>query len=202
MKTELGRLIFKALTKWTPVPNDNPLEGFKHMAIIGMGFASNDRNDPKRTPGASNDDIARIIAYLWFEAQRLGVNVYVLVQREVAESLRLNYPPVRISKSLEEVGDEAHISSDAIMGQAWDFASRIGITDSIVVAHKRHALRCGWNAEMWGFTVRFPHRFPLSYTWHDRPSQTQWHTWNAPIYFFWEALSRAKLVLLDWRKYR
>jgi hypothetical protein len=166
-----------------------------------MGFASNDRKNVNRIPGKSNDEIATIISSLFHEARRLNVNVYVLVQREVGESLRHNYPDVTISKNLEEVGSEAHISSDDILGQAWQFASQANITDAIVVAHKRHALRSSWNAEMCGFRTRFPNKFARSYTWNDRPSQTQWHTWNAPIYFLWELLSRAKLTLIDWRKH-
>lgn len=200
MKTSLIRLICKAMTEFTPIPNLKPLQGLNRVAIMGVSFASNNRKNTHRKPGKSNDEIATIVSEIWLEAQDLGVETLVIIQREVAESLRKNYPTVPITKILEEVGDEVHISSEDILGQAWETASRAGIVDAILVAHKRHALRCAWNAEMWGFRVRFPGRFAFSYTWKDRPSQTQWHTWNAPIYFLWELLSRAKLVAVDfWR---
>jgi hypothetical protein len=136
------------MTEFTPIPNPKPLQGLKRVAIIGMGFASNNRKDTQRKPGKSNDEIATIVSEIWLEAQDLGIEKLVLIQREVGESLRKNYPTVPITKILEEVGDEVHVSSEDILGQAWETASRAGIVDAIVVAHKKHALRCAWNAEM------------------------------------------------------
>lgn len=192
----LQHLVKDSMFTFSPEANKAPFAGLKEALVIGMGFASNDPSDPNRSPGKSNDEIADIIAEL-SELAGSETKLHVLAQREVAEALRVRHPHIPVEHVLKEVGSESHISSNDILGQAWDHASRIQVKDAIVVAHRMHVLRAAWNAELWGFDVRFPHRFAFSFTWKDRPSQTQWHTWNPVVFFFWDLLSRAKLIFFN-----
>lgn len=193
MSISKGRLFSNCLTRFKPTCAYTPLENLTSVALIGMGFSANSLDDPNRRPGKSNEEIADIIAELWDDASRRGVRAIVLPQREVAEALMLHHPKVPIEFVLKEVGSEKHISSHAILKQAWSFASQRNVTDAIICAHHRHALRAAWNAEMYGFTVHDPHRYAMSYA----PESTQLHTKNALLFFAWECLSRTKLVLVD-----
>jgi predicted XRE-type DNA-binding protein len=189
-------VLWKSLTTFRPLTNTDPLDECKPnatVAVIGMGFSANNMDDPDRLPGKSNEQIATIMAELWHYAQLRHVNLVVLTQREVAEALEIKHSEVSIDLILTEIGSEKHISSHDILGQAWKYCSRHYVTEAIVVAHRMHALRAKWNAEMWGFKVHPPHRYASAFA----PESTQWHTHNALAFFFWEMLSRAKLVLLD-----
>lgn len=193
MSISKTRLFSNCLTRFKPQHSAAPLLGLKSVALIGMGFSANNIKDPGRAPGTSNEEIAAIIAELWDIALKQGIQTLVLPQREVAEALEIGYPNIPIACILKEVGEEKHISSHDILRQAWNFASVRNVTDAIVCAHYRHALRATWNAEMYGFKVRYPHRYAMTYA----RESTQLHTKNAPLFFVWELLSRAKLVLVD-----
>lgn len=193
MKPSKGQLIVRCLTRFNPPNSRTPLEGLTKVALIGMGFSANNPGDPNRHAGKSNEEIADIMAELWEDASHRGIETLVLPQREVAEALDTHHRHVPIDLVLREVGDEKHISSHDILKQAWSFATKEGVRDAVICAHQRHALRASWNAEMYGFTVHEPHRYATAYA----PESTQLHTKNAPLFFIWELVSRAKLALVD-----
>lgn len=184
-------LALKCATRFRPITNAMPHTD--REVIIGMGFSANDRNDPRRKPGKSNEEIAEIIYELWNASRACGLESHVLPQREVAEALESRHASVTIAQVLQEVGGESHISSHKILRQAWRYALEKNIHHAIVVAHQAHAWRARLNAELWGFETSFPHRFASSYP----PESTQWWTKSLGRFLIWDMLARVKLVLLD-----
>jgi hypothetical protein len=194
------QLLLKAPTHFSPPTNGDPLTGRQEVLFIGMGFASNNKDNPRRIPGQSNEEIAARMLMARRLALRLNVRVHLLAQREVAEAIEKQNPACPIDKVLQEEGGESHIDSTAILGQAWEYAKEHEVCDAVLFTHYRHAFRCLWTAELWGFNAELWPQYAHSYTWQDRPSQTQPHTWCAPIFFVWDILGRGKLVAIDYPK--
>jgi len=85
-----GKLFLKSITNFTPPESYIPLLGSPAI-LIGLSFSANNKNDPSRTPGKSNREIALHLNHSWETLRSRGKKTLVIAQREIAEALR-EYP--------------------------------------------------------------------------------------------------------------
>jgi hypothetical protein len=185
------RLALKCLMHWTP-PLGRPISDLcdkREVLLIGMGFSANDPRDQCRCPGSSNEAIADAIIRILTVAKTRDIKVHVLAQREVAEALYVR--GAAVDHVLKGIQGEWHVDSVEILGQAWVYGCKHEITDAILVAHKRHLLRCAWTARLWGFTILFPHIQVTVYA----PESKQWWTRGPLRFFVGDLYGRISLVV-------
>ncbi len=168
----------RILCQWTYTPNTDPLS--EADVIVGMAFGANIKGKGQ-PPGASNEEIARIILRLWTTK-----HMPVFVQREVAEAItKLNIPiqPVLV---ISEDDRQFHITSYEVLARTYQLCKRLNLRRAVLVAHPAHIQRCAWVAEKIGFIVTLPDVSSVPY----EPGSSQWWTRDRFSFLIWDLCAR------------
>lgn len=175
----------RILLQWHHTPDHDTSDA---QVIIGMAFGAN-MNGHGQPPGASNEDIARIIHRLWTARK-----IPVITQREVAEAMEVLHFPIRPALVISEQPGQFHIDSREVLFKAWEFCRQHKLRTAIIVAHPMHILRSAWVAQKLGFRVRLPDVSTVPY----EPNSSQWWTRNPLFFFIWELKSRIGWKLMGY----